>query len=212
MGRIEPAPRPADPLAEGEELSLSSLRENVEDWAAGRSAFLRLPLLLYFAYVLFHQLKDREEYGSLLFGGITFLIHEAGHVMFGFAPDFVTIAAGSFVQLAVPLLVGLIFLRQPDYFGVTVAATWLSYSLINLSFYIGDARKQILPLLGVGSGEPIHDWNYILTRLGLLNSDLTIAALVRGSGALLAVLSLAVALWMCLVMWEKRGTRARSFS
>jgi hypothetical protein len=200
-------------LDEDNRVPLASLKEHVEEWSAGRSWVIRLPLVAYFIYVLFRQLADRyAEYGSLLFGGITFLIHELGHVIFGFAPDFITIAGGSFLQLAVPILVAALFLRQPDFFGVTVGGFWLGYSLINLSHYVGDARKQVLPLLGVGSGEPIHDWNYLLTAVGLLEKDRAIAAAVRAAGAILGVLSLACALWICWLMWRRRGARKRLFS
>jgi hypothetical protein len=213
MGRIEPVPQRLHGFGSEEEgLSLSTVREHVAGWAAGRSPVIRLPLVLYLAWVLLRQMKDREEYGSLLLGGITFLIHEAGHVVFGFAGEFVMVAGGSVLQLAAPVLAGFILWRQSDFFGVAFAGSWLSYSLINLSSYIGDAQRQILPLLGVGSGEPIHDWNYLLTAVGLMEQDRLLAALVRTAGALVGVVSLAVALWICWTMWELRGTRRRSFS
>ena len=145
-------------------------------------------------------------------GCMRILRHEAGHVIFGFAPDFLTIAAGSATQLIVPVLVAWLFIRQPDWFGVTVAGFWLGYSMINLSRYIGDARKKILILFGVGAGEPIHDWEYMLTRLGLLDQDRTIASIVRMGGVVVAVLSILAAAWMCLVMWQLRGNRQRSYS
>lgn len=212
MGRIERAPDPAtSALSDQGAFSVSGLRENIEEWAAGRSALVRLPLLAYLISVLINQLED-PDYGSLLFGGITFLIHELGHVVFSFAPDFVTIAAGSAAQLLVPAIVAWVFLKQPDYFGVTIGGYWLGYSLINLSRYIGDARKKILILFGVGAGEPIHDWEYMLSRLGLLESDRAIASFVRTGGAVISIASILAAAWICLLMWQLRGTRRRSFS
>ena len=67
---------------------------------------------------------------------------------------------------------------QRDWFGVSVALAWLSFSLFNLATYVGDARDQYLPLLGF-SEEPIHDWNYLLGKLGLLEADHALAFLMR---------------------------------
>lgn len=205
MGRFELPPQPAGPGA------VSALRESVEEWAAGRSALIRLPLLLYLAYVFVQHLRD-PLYGSLLFGGVTFGIHELGHIVFAFLPLFGSIAAGSFAQLAAPLLCAWIFLRQPDYFGVGVVFAWLSYSLFNLATYVGDAGTQELPLIGPGSGDPIHDWNYILSALGLLRFDRTFESLMRLGATVIGAAALIACAWMCVLMWQLRGTRKRSFS
>jgi hypothetical protein len=59
--------------------------------------------------------------------------------------------------------------------GTAFSAFWVGESLLYSSAYIGDARAMELPL--VGRGE--HDWNIILSDLGLLNSDRDIADFVR---------------------------------
>jgi hypothetical protein len=56
-----------------------------------------------------------------------------------------------------------------------VALFWVAQNLFNIAVYVGDARAQLLPLVGGG----IHDWAYMLGRMGLLQSDGTIAKLLR---------------------------------
>ena len=50
------------------------------EWARGRSGWARLPLLLWFGYILRNHLRD-PDYESI-FGGLNLAIHEAGHIVF----------------------------------------------------------------------------------------------------------------------------------
>ena len=52
-----------------------------------------------------------------------------------------------------------------DYFGVAVAGGWEALSAIELSRYVADARALELDLVSFGESA-IHDWNYLLGRLG----------------------------------------------
>jgi len=94
----------------------------------------------------------------------------------------------------------LIMLRQRDYFGVAVGGAWLSMSLSNLAVYIGDARAEELPLVSLGGGDPIHDWNYLLGSLHLLPRDTAIAGLVHFVALAALVLSVFLGVWLCRVM------------
>lgn len=53
---------------------------------------------------------------------------------------------------------------------------WFAGSLFDIQIYIKDAIKMELPLLGGDSS--IHDWNYILSRMNILNSTDSIASFV----------------------------------
>ena len=45
-----------------------------------------------------------------------------------------------------------------------------------IATYMADARAQELPLLTVGdSDDVIHDWNYMITVLGVIDHDVQIA-------------------------------------
>ena len=111
------------------------------------------------------------------------------------------------MQVLVPLIVIFLFLRQPDYFGVAVGGFWLSFSLFELASYVADARAMDLPLVGF-SDDPEHDWHYLLSATGLLNFDTFFAFLIRVAATLSGVASLALAIWLLMIMARSKGRRA----
>jgi len=167
-------------------------------WATGRMWWPRALVLAYLAYAGWRHYSD-FEYGSI-FSGITLAIHELGHVIFGPFGEWLGIAGGSISQLAAPVAVALIMLRQRDYFGVAVGGAWLSMSLSNLAVYMADARAEALPLYSLGGGDPVHDWNYLLGSLHLLPKDAAIAGCVRFLALALLALSVLLGAWLCRVM------------
>jgi len=215
MGKFEPADQRAHALsgapADVDKPYLAAVVEEAEEWTIGRSWVIRIPLLLYLGYALIKHVFD-PLYGTFLFSGITLAIHELGHVLFGWAPFFVTAFAGTGAQLAAPLATAWIFLRQPDFFGVAVAGMWLSYSMFNMATYMADARDRFLPLVSVGSGEAIHDWEYMLTALGLLQADKVLGGFTRVLASVVGLVSLAGALLLCHRMHVNRGRRPARIS
>jgi hypothetical protein len=171
-------------------------------WAAGRWWQPRALLVAYLAYAGARHLAD-AEYGSI-FSGITLAVHELGHVLFGFFGEWLSVAGGSITQLAAPVAVALILLRQRDYFGVAFGGAWLSMSLSNLAVYIADARAEELPLLSLGEDDVVHDWNYLLDSVHLLPHDTAIAGLVRVAALVALVLSCLLGAWLCVVMARTR--------
>src|SRR5258706_6031435 len=129
-------------------------------------------MLVYVLYAGFRMTVEPRN--GTWFSGITFGIHELGHVVFSFLGEFIGVAGGSLAQLLAPAAAALVLLRQRDYFGLTVAAAWLSFSLSELAIYINDARAQQLDLVGL-TPDPLHDWHYLLSKMGLLKFDGTIA-------------------------------------
>ena len=168
------------------------------EWCQGRSNLLRLPLLLYLAYAGVNHVRD-PMYSSW-FGGLTFGLHELGHVLFSGFGEFMHIAGGSLTQLAVPMIGMVMLLYQRDYFGIAVAGCWESFSLYNLATYIGDAQTMQLPLVSIGGGDAYHDWEYLLVHLGLIEQDAKIAALTRGLGLIVLLASLWLGAWICYRM------------
>ena len=129
-----------------------------------------------------------------LLSGADLGVHEFGHLVFFWAPRIWLQFAGSFMQVALPLAACVYFWRRGDRAAAIVTLAWAAESLNNVSVYIHDATRMVLPLFnddGSGSG---HDWHNILGELGLLGHTDQITVLVRGmSGALfLAALALAV--------------------
>jgi hypothetical protein len=97
-------------------------------------------------------------------------IHEAGHVFMMPFGEFITIAGGSFFQVALPLGIAIAFMvKQRDPFGAAICFWWAGASIVDLAPYIYDALEPKLILLGGHTGEDgPHDWIYLLTRLGSL--------------------------------------------
>jgi hypothetical protein len=115
--------------------------------------------------------------------------------------EFITVAGGSFVQCLVPVISIFMFYRQRDYFAFSFSFVWLGSNLASVARYIADARKLELNLVtpfGGGDGEVIHDWNYLLNRMGLLQHEIEIGAIVRA----LALLSLLTGvIWGAWMIW-----------
>jgi hypothetical protein len=145
------------------------------------------------------------------FGGITLGIHELGHLIFGLLGQWPGVAGGSFAQVAAPIAAGAILYRQRDSFGMTVAGAWLAFSLWSLATYVGDARAQELPLLGL-TPDPIHDWNWMLGRLGLLNWDKGLAFLTRVVAFFVWLGSIAVGGWLVWTMAGRPSSKLKGQS
>lgn len=175
--------------------------DDAEDWARGRMWIPRALLLLYLVYADFRFLRDPSS--GTMFSGITLAFHEMGHLLFAFAGHFIGSLMGSGMQVLVPIVVVIIFVRQPDYFGAAVGGFWLSFSLFELARYVADARAMELPLVGF-SDDPEHDWHYLLSTTHLLQLDTAFGFLIRVVAALSGVASLALACWLLLVMARSR--------
>ena len=119
-----------------------------------------------------------------LLDNVNLVFHEAGHVIFALGGEFIGILGGSLMQVLIPVVCGVALLQRGDPFGVALCGLWTGQSMVNVAVYVGDARQLALPLLG---GEHvIHDWNYLLGRLGLLEWDRFLAGMIT----LLAVLTI----------------------
>ena len=129
------------------------------------------------------------------------VFHEAGHVIFSVLGSFVATAGGSLMQVLVPIVCTVAFLtRHQDPFAAAATTWWTGQSLIDLAPYIYDARAQQLVLLGGVTGRDVpgyHDWNNLLTRLGLLEWDHALAWVARLSGS---ALILAALVWSAYVL------------
>jgi hypothetical protein len=134
---------------------------------------LRALLLLYLAYAGVRQIADWEYAGP--FAGIIFGVHELGHLVFGMLGEWIGVAGGSLAQLLLPLAAGALFWKQRDRFAVAVCGCWLAISMASLCPYIADARAQELTLVSFSEEGAIHDWNYLLSSMGLLRDDMQIA-------------------------------------
>jgi hypothetical protein len=154
-------------------------------------------------YGLFMYQAARGTGLLLLMDGVFVPIHEGGHLLFRFFGEFLSIAGGTFLQLAAPFALAVYFLFQRQAQGVAFCLFFLFEQFLPIATYMADARAQELPLLTIGDGDyVIHDWNYLFSTLGVLQHDTQIAATIRFAGwcGMLAVVG-----WL---IW--RGTRSKS--
>ena len=142
-------------------------------------ALLLLALLPYAAWLIF-------AYDYHFLDGANLLFHEAGHVFFGLFGQTLGMLGGTLGQLVFPVAAGLQFLGTGRPFDACVCGMWLGENLLNVARYMGDAQAMALPLVG---GE-IHDWNWLLSRIGLLSHCTQLAGLTHLLGSAVIVASL----------------------
>ena len=97
--------------------------------------------------------------------------YEAGHVIFIPFGRFMTILGGNLGQVLMPIIcLGTFLVKTRDPFGASVALWWTAESMMDITPCINDARAMDLMLIGGVTGKETdgHDWNNILTMLGLL--------------------------------------------
>jgi len=134
--------------------------------------------------VTVHRFLDRVD----------LVAHEAGHLLFSWFGTFPQVLGGTVGQLFVPLAFTVYFFLRKELFSSTVTLFWSGQNLFNISVYVKDAQAMALPLVSVGGGEDvIHDWNYILARLGLLRWDQQIGVLIFTLGLLVLLASVMLA-------------------
>jgi len=121
------------------------------------------------------------------------LIHEAGHTFLAGFGDYISTLGGTLVQVFTPILFLSYFAYQKQFFSSGFTLFWLGNNLINVSVYIKDARVMLLPVIGGG----IHDWNYLLGKVGWLSQD----KLIGGGVYFLGVICVLAGLGICVYTW-----------
>jgi hypothetical protein len=123
------------------------------------------------------------------------VFHEAGHIIFSPFGRFLTVLGGSLMQVLVPVVAAIAFVRQQDPFSAAICGWWAGQNLIDLAPYIADARALQLILLGGHTGAEVegHDWEYILTQLRVTHLDHQIGMTAYAIGLLIMIASLVIA-------------------
>ena len=128
-------------------------------------------------------------------------IHEFGHLLFSPFGQFIGVAGGSLFQVIIPAIFVGYFVWNEKYYSAAIVLFWVGQSILNVFVYAQDAVVMQIVLLGglTGSEGGFHDWNYLLTEMGLISSTKTIAGFIRFSGTICiiaaSVLSIRFALW-----------------
>ena len=178
----------------------NALYQDVRQWCRGKWAVARFPLWAGSFYILYHYLMD-PDYGSVL-SPLNLGIHELGHLLCMPFGQLIHIAGGTLIEVLAPFLAMLNFLRQRDYFAISLCFSWLSTILFEVARYVADARARALPLVSPFSfGEDIiHDWNYLLTHWGILEHDQLLAFLIRLAAGMSMIAGLFLGGWILWLM------------
>lgn len=122
------------------------------------------------------------------------LFHEAGHPIFGlFGSDFLMVLGGTLMQLIMPAVVTAYFFMTGQRFSGALTGVWVSQNMFNIAHYADDAMLMELPL--VGNGDRVHDWNYMLTELDMLNKDYIISGALHKTGIAMLAVSLSAGVY-----------------
>ncbi len=193
---------PSDPSDESD----APLGERMRRWSAGRIWWWRAPLFALLALQVLRPLREQGEW--TLFSGIIFGAHELGHLFWMPFGEWMGIAGGSLTQLLVPIGAAAVVWRGKDWFGVAVCGLFLATSLAELSWYIADARTEMLDLVSFSEEGAVHDWNYLLGNAGLLRSDLAFARFTRFVSWIVLLGSTALAARLCWWMATEKAPDA----
>ncbi|HOW43410.1 MAG TPA: hypothetical protein P5110_02825 [Candidatus Omnitrophota bacterium] len=178
--------------------SVENLLDEAAEWCRGKNWLARLPLLVYFVYVLFRQLAD-PVYTSVL-GGINLGIHELGHLVFMPLGQTMGVAGGTILQLAIPVFAIFNFYRQKEFFGMALSFGWISTNLFYIATYLADARRLELPMVTpFGGDNVIHDWEYLLSEMNVLQYDTAIATGIRGVAVVTMLVCFTAGAWL---LWK----------
>lgn len=162
--------------------------------AAGKLNYLKISFSLILAAYGLVCAKSVPE-GSFL-DEVNLVSHEAGHLLFSYFGEFLHVVGGTLGQLLVPAGFAVYFAAQRQLFSASVALFWVGQNMLGISVYAKDAAAMELPLVSVGGGDAMHDWNYLLLRLNLLAWDQVIGNIIYACGVLIMSAAVVACLWL----------------
>ncbi|MBI3894667.1 MAG: hypothetical protein HY313_01920 [Acidobacteria bacterium] len=146
----------------------------VSKWALGA-------WLVFYGLFLWHAGTDAD--GFLLIDHANLIVHEAGHLLFGWFGATLGLWGGTLLELLVPLALAFYFALQRHAAGTAFATFFFFENFLYIARYMANAQTQTLPLVTVG--DPAaggHDWFLIFSSLGVLSQDRLIARVVEALG------------------------------
>lgn len=150
---------------------------NIFEHKAKYPIYFTLIIVIFF-WIVFYDSIIHENYRAFWIAYINTAIHEWWHMLFFsayyfFGNMFLYVAWWTILQLLVPTLIMWVFIKQKDFFWVSIMFAILWINLFSVSRYAWDAIKLDNLLLlflwkATGSDKVGHDWNYMLTETWLL--------------------------------------------
>ena len=161
-------------------------------------------------YAVFLAYVFHNHGGFLFIDLANLVVHEGGHMLFGWFGQTLGLWGGTLLQWLVPFLLGGYFFTQRQAASFAFCAFFFFENWLYTATYIADARAMVLPLVTTGDPDHIeHDWNAIFTSLGLLQYDTTIAVVVRFLGWCGMI---GVAVWFVWRFWNAEAKEAADMS
>ena len=147
-----------------------------EDWRPVSRYAVTAWLLFYAAFLIYAFSK----HGDFLFIDLANLVvHEGGHLLFGWFGPTLGLWGGTILQWLVPLLLAAYFFTQRQTTAFAFCAFLFFENWLYTATYMADARAMVLPLVTAGDSDFVeHDWHAIFSSLGVLQYDTKIAAVV----------------------------------
>lgn len=137
-----------------------------------------LAWLAFYACFTIYALVNHGQFLFIDFANL--VVHEGGHLLFGWFGPTLGIWGGTILQWAVPLALAGYFFSQRHTAGVIFCLFFFFENWLYTATYMADARAQVLPLVSAGGGDYVeHDWYTIFSSLGVLRYDTAIAAVIR---------------------------------
>ncbi|MBZ5653831.1 MAG: hypothetical protein LAO56_00980 [Acidobacteriia bacterium] len=134
-------------------------------------------------YVVFLIYAFSKHGGYLFIDSANLVVHEGGHLLFGWFGPTLGLWGGTILQWLVPLLLAAYFFRERQPAAFVFCMFFFFENWLYTAIYMADARAMALPLVTTGDSDYVeHDWNTIFSSLGLLPYDTRIAAIVRSMG------------------------------
>jgi hypothetical protein len=152
-------------------------------------------LTIYFLWIAWDPMQ-----GSFL-DLVDLPIHEAGHLLFMPFGEFLMVLGGSLFQVVVPAVFVGYFVWHFKYYSAAIVLFWVGQSLLNVFVYAADAQVMQLVLLSgyTGSEGSFHDWNYLLSAVGLLDWTKQVAGLIRLTGTLTIIAAAVMSIYYSFV-------------
>lgn len=150
---------------------------------------------LYFLWIASNPMMD--GFANFL-SFVDLPIHETGHLLFGPFGQFIMVAGGSLFQVIVPLIFAGYFVWDKAPYSAAIVLFWVGQSILNVYVYAADSivGKLVLTSGATLSEGSFHDWNFMLTELGLLSYTDSIAGLIRLIGTLTILAAGAISIYL----------------
>jgi hypothetical protein len=137
--------------------------------------------LIFYAAFLVYALRN---FGQFLFiDSANLVVHEGGHLLFGWFGSTIGLWGGTLLQWLAPLLLAAYFFTKGQTSAFVFCLFFFFENWLYTASYMADARAMQLPLVTVGDPDLAeHDWHAIFLSLGCLPYDTIIASVVRFFG------------------------------